>query len=164
MFCRITFLIHFNKLTVSQYCCICRWVTNNLCVSTWTGTEGYCRMEAMGVILGVGDSTVVEKKQKNLLKRLPGVQTNLVGWMSRLRVPCQAWEQVLKTEYNHYTVRPKHWHGLQGFTRVLITNNIPNPTKRNVFKEAWFTQLPIKKKRLGNRNTVSPIQVRVQLP
>jgi len=42
--------------------------TNNLCVSTWTGTEVYCRAEAMGVILGVEDSTSIERKQKNLLK------------------------------------------------------------------------------------------------
>jgi len=42
--------------------------TNNLCVSTWTGTEVYCRAEAMCVILGVDDSTSVETKQKNLLK------------------------------------------------------------------------------------------------
>ena len=48
-------------------CCICRWVTKNLCVSTWTGTQEYCRAEAMGVILGVVDSTIAETKQKNLL-------------------------------------------------------------------------------------------------
>jgi hypothetical protein len=39
-------------------CCPCRLVSNNLCVSTWTGTEQYCRAEAMGVILGVGYSTI----------------------------------------------------------------------------------------------------------
>ena len=39
-------------------CCPCRLVTNNLCVSTWTVTEQYCRAEAMGVILGVGYSTI----------------------------------------------------------------------------------------------------------
>jgi hypothetical protein len=100
------------------HCCICRLVTTNLCVSTWTCTEEYCRAEAMGVILGVVDSTIIDTKKNNLLSWLPGVQTDLVGWTSRLRVPCQAWEKVLNTEYNYYTVRPKHWHGLkdlQGF-------------------------------------------------
>jgi len=48
-------------------CCICRLVTNNLCVSTWTGSEEYCRAEAMGVILGVVYSTIAEMKQRNLL-------------------------------------------------------------------------------------------------
>jgi len=45
-------------------CCICRWVANNSCVSTWTGTEEYCRTEAMGVIIGVVESTTVETKQQ----------------------------------------------------------------------------------------------------
>ena len=49
------------------------------------------RAEAMGVTLGVLDSTPVESKQKNLLNWLPVVQTDLVGWKFRLRVPCQAW-------------------------------------------------------------------------
>jgi len=62
----------------------------------------------MGAILGVVDSTSVETKQKDLLKWLFGVPTDLVGGMSRLRVSCQAWEPVLKTEHNRYTVRPKH--------------------------------------------------------
>jgi len=48
-------------------CSICSLVTNNLCASTWTGTEEYCRAEAMNVILGVVDCTNVETKQKNLL-------------------------------------------------------------------------------------------------
>ena len=54
------------KCSMTQ-CCICRLVTNNLCVSTWAGTEEYCRTEAMGVILGVVDSKIVETNQKNLL-------------------------------------------------------------------------------------------------
>ena len=94
-------------------CCPCRLVTNNLCVSTWRGAEEYCRAEPMAVILGVVDSTVDEMKQKNLLSWLPGIQTDWVGWTWRLSVPCQAWEQVLKTEYNYYIVRLKHWHGLK---------------------------------------------------
>jgi hypothetical protein len=52
---------------IPQVCCICSLVTDNLCVSTWTGTEEYCRAEAMGVILGVVDSTIFETKIKNLL-------------------------------------------------------------------------------------------------
>jgi len=43
--------------------CPCRLVTNNLCVSTWTGTEEYCRAEAMGVILVAGYSTIIETKK-----------------------------------------------------------------------------------------------------
>ena len=93
------------------------------------------RAEAMGVTLGVIVSTTVESKQKNLLNWLRGVQTDLVGWISRLRVRCQAWEQELETEYNYYTARPKHWHGSQGFTGVLIKNNVPNSTKRNVLRK-----------------------------
>ena len=58
--------------------------------------------------IGVIVSTTVESKQNNLLIRLPGVQTGLVGGLSRLRVPCQAWVQELQTEYNYHTVRPKH--------------------------------------------------------
>jgi len=129
--------------------------TNNFCFSTWTDTAAYCRAEAMGVILRVEDSTSVETKQNNLLKWLPGVPTDLVGGTSSLRVPCQAWEQVLKTEHNLYTVRPKHWQGLQGFTTVLIKNITQTSTKRNVLREVWVTQLSIKKESLGNRNTVS---------
>ena len=34
-----------------------------------------------------GNGAAVESKQKNLLIRLPGVQTGLVGRLSRLRVP-----------------------------------------------------------------------------
>jgi len=45
-----------------------------------------CRVGAIGVTLGVIVSTTVELKQKNLLIRLPGVQTGLVGRQSRLRV------------------------------------------------------------------------------
>ena len=45
-----------------MYFCICRSVTNKLRVSTWTGAEEYCRAEAMGVILGVVDSMIVETK------------------------------------------------------------------------------------------------------
>ena len=67
-----------------------------------------CRAGAIGVTIGVIVSATVESKQKNLLIRLPGVQTGLVGRLSRLRVPCQAWVQELQTEYNRHTVRPKH--------------------------------------------------------
>ena len=109
----------------------------------------------MGVILGVADIAIVETKQKNLLSWLPGTQTDLVGRTSR--VSCRAWEQILKTQYNYYSqAQTLTW--FKWFTMFLIKNN--NPTKRNVFREAWFTQLPIKKKSLGNRNTVSPIRVR----
>jgi len=38
------------------------------------------------VTIGVKVSTTVESKQKNLLIRLPGVQTGLVGRLSRLTV------------------------------------------------------------------------------
>ena len=56
----------FCKCSMRQ-CCFSRLVTNSLYVPTWTGTEEYCRAEAMGVILGLIDSTIVEMKQKNLL-------------------------------------------------------------------------------------------------
>jgi len=61
----LAFQTDFLKFYPYALCCICRLVTNNLCVSTWTGTEEYCRAEALGVILGVVDSTIVETKQKN---------------------------------------------------------------------------------------------------
>ena len=67
-----------------------------------------CRAAAMGVILGVIVNDTDESRQKNLLIRLPGVQTGLLGRLSRLRVYCQAWVQELQTEYNHHTIRPKH--------------------------------------------------------
>jgi len=91
----VLYLVYFRHLTdygcltaekyspdvtdISSLCCISRFVTNNLCVFTWTGTDEYCRAEAMCVILGVVHSTVVETKQKNLLNWLPGIQTDLVG-------------------------------------------------------------------------------------
>ena len=56
----LLYIIHTHFTQV----CICRLVTNNLCVSTWTGTEEYCRAEAMGLIIGVLDSTIVETKQQ----------------------------------------------------------------------------------------------------
>jgi len=49
-----------------------------------------CRAGAMGVIFGVIVNATVESRQKNLLIGLPGVQTGLVGRLSRLRVSCQA--------------------------------------------------------------------------
>ena len=58
--------------------------------------------------IGVIVSATVESKQKNILIVLPGVQTGLIGRLSRLRVHCQASVQELQTEYNHHTVRPKH--------------------------------------------------------
>jgi len=67
-----------------------------------------CCRAGIGVIIGVIVNATVESKQKNLLIRLPGVQTGLVGRLSRSRVPCQAWVQELQTEYNRHTVRPKH--------------------------------------------------------
>ena len=67
-----------------------------------------CRAGAIGVTIGVIVSATVESKQKNLLIRVPGVQTGLVGRLSRLRVHCQAWVQELQNEYNHHTVRPNH--------------------------------------------------------
>jgi len=78
--------MYFIGISPVLRCCMCGLVTNNLYVSTWTGTEKYCRAEAMGVILGLVDSTIVETKQKNLLSGFPGVQTDLVGCTSRLRV------------------------------------------------------------------------------
>ena len=142
-------------------CCICRWVTNNWCVSTWTGTEDLSPSGSNVCPHGLVDCTIVESKPNYLLNWLPGVQTYVIGWRSRLRVACQAWEKKLKTEYNHNTVRPKHWHDLQGFTRVIIKHNIPNPLKL-FFGEAWFTQLPLEEKSLGNRFFSLP--VREQLP
>ena len=67
-----------------------------------------CRAGAMGVTIGVIVNATVESKQKNLLIRLPGVQTGLVGRLSRLRVSCQACVRELQTEHNHHTVTPKH--------------------------------------------------------
>jgi len=60
------------------------------------------------VTIGVIVSATVESRQKNLLIRLPGVQTGLTVRLSRLRVHWQACVQELQTEYNHHTVRPKH--------------------------------------------------------
>ena len=45
-----------------------------------------CWAGAMGVILRVVDSTIVETIQKSLLSWFPGVQTDLVSCTSRLRV------------------------------------------------------------------------------
>jgi hypothetical protein len=112
----------------------------------------------MGVFLGIVDSIFIETKHKNLLSWLPRVLTDLVCLTSSVRVPCQAWETSNWTEYNYYIVRPKHWHGLQRLTKFPIKNNIP--IKSNVFREAWFTQVPIKKNSLGNRNKVSPLRFR----
>jgi len=46
-------------------------VTDNECLPTWTGTEEYCRAEAMDVVTGAISCTAVEKKQQNLLCWLP---------------------------------------------------------------------------------------------
>ena len=93
---------------------------------------------------------------------LPEVQAELVSWMSGSRVPCQASEQILKTEYNYHTVRPKHWHGSPGPTSVPININILTPAKK-AFREAWLIQFTLEKKSLGNRNTVSTLWVKVQV-
>jgi len=107
----------------------------------------------MGVTLGVIDSTIVAKKQKNLLNWLPEVLSGLVCMTSSIRVPCQAWE----TEYNHYIVKPKHWQGLRRFQML--------PVKNNVFRETWCTRFPVKRNSLVNRNTVvSPLGHGVSLP
>jgi len=120
-----------------------------------------CCRAGIGVIIGVIVNATVESKQKNLLIRLPGVQTGLVGRLSRSRVPCQAWVQELQTEYNRHTVRPKHWHGSQGFTSVVININISTPAKRNAFMEAWLISVQAGEENLGDRNTVSPAELRI---
>ena len=81
---------------------ICRFVTNNLCISTWTSAEEYGRAEAMCVILGVVDCTIVETKQMNLST------SRNTDRSSRLNVQIKSAVSGLGTEYNYYTVRPKH--------------------------------------------------------
>jgi len=120
-----------------------------------------CRAGAMGVILGVIVNATVESRQKNLLIRLSGVQTGLVGRLSRLRVSCQALVQELQTEYNHHTVRPKHWHGSQGFTRVITNFNISSPAKRNAFRESCLIAVHAGEELRGQKYSLSPVGSRI---
>ena len=91
-------------------------------------------------------------------KRIYYVTPRSTNRTSQLRVRIQSArqvsEQILKTEYNYHTVRPKHWHGSPGPTSVPINIKISTPAKRNAFREAWLTQYTLGKKSLGNRNTV----------
>ena len=80
----------------------------------------YCWAGAMGVVLGVVDNTIFAKKQKNLLSWFHAVLTVLACMTSICIVPCEAWE----TEYSHYIVKPKLWHGLQRFQKLPIKNNV----------------------------------------
>ena len=99
-------------------------------------------------------------KQNTLLKWLPGVQTGLVGWKSRLRVPSQASEQILKIIYNYYPVRPKHCQTYKDPHVFQLTFTFQLPPKRNDFRETWLTPFTLEKKSLGNRNTVPPLRAK----
>jgi len=117
-------------ILLTQECCICRLANDNAFPFGQVPKE-YCREEAMSVVTQVISCTAVEKKQENLLCWLPrGTEkSSLLDF--QCRVPCQAWETSSWTEHDHYTIRPKHWRGLQRFQlkRMVLGNNIISPLR-----------------------------------
>jgi len=97
------------------------------------------------------------EETKEFIMWLRSVQADLVSWMSGYRVPSQASEQILKTEYNYYPIRPKHWQTYKDPHVFQLTLTFQLLPKINDFRETWLSQFTLEKKSFGNRNTISTL-------